>query len=93
MNDEHIEKAIGQHKEIKNLLDELLNNAEDSRKEQLEKLANLVDEHVRYEERELFPHIEKALTHEQLEAIGEKLNDSHTPLLKDVYTDEFWNEK
>ena len=92
LNDKPVERAIEQHKEIKNLLDELSNSAENNSTKQLEKLANLVDEHVRYEERELFPHIEKTLTYEQLEAIGKKLNDSDA-LLKDLYDDDFWNEK
>ena len=59
----------------------------------MEKLANLVDEHVRYEERELFPHIENSLTGEQLETIGKKLNEAQPVPLKDVYTDEFWIKK
>jgi len=93
LNDEQVEKALEQHKEIKNLLDELLNNAEYNAKKQLETLANLVDDHVRYEERELFPHIENSLTDEQLEAIGKKLNTSQQLPVKDVYTDEFWIKK
>ena len=90
LNDEQVEKAIEQHTEIKNLLAELLDTEKDSSKQQLEKLANLVDEHVRYEERELFPHIENSLTREQLKEIGKKLNDSQPVPMKDVYADEFW---
>ena len=93
LDDEQVAKALEQHKEIKNLLDELLNNAEYNAKKQLETLANLVDDHVRYEERELFPHIENSLTDEQLEAIGKKLNTSQQLPVKDVYTDEFWIKK
>ncbi len=93
LNDKHVQKAIEQHKEIKYLLGELLDNDKDTAKQQLEKLANLVDEHVRYEERELFPHIEDSLTGEQLEAIGKKLNEAQPVPLKDVYTDEFWIKK
>lgn len=93
LNDEHVKKAIEQHKEIKSLLGELLDNDKDRSKQQLEKLANLVDEHVRYEERELFPHIEKTLTDKQLESIGKKINESQALPLKDVYADEFWIKK
>ena len=93
LNDEHVQKAIEQHTEIKNLLGALLDTDNDSAKQQLEKLANLVDEHVRYEERELFPHIENSLTGEQLEAIGKRLNELQPALMKDVYADEFWIKK
>jgi len=53
----------------------------------LEKLANMVDDHVRYEERQLFPYIEKALKNEQFEAIGKKLNNKNTSSLNDEYKD------
>jgi hypothetical protein len=45
---------------------------------------------LRYEERELFPHLEDVLSYEQLEWIGKKLKDDHTLEMKDEYTDEFW---
>ncbi len=67
----------------------LSKNAGPNQAEQLEKLADLVDDHVRYEERELFPHIEKTLKPAQLEAIGEQLN-KHPSILLDEYEDEFW---
>jgi len=47
----------------------------------------MVDEHVRYEERILFPHLEKKLTEEQLENIGNKIAGES---LKDNYEDTFW---
>ena len=50
----------------------------------------MVDDHVRYEERQLFPYIERALKNEELEAIGKKLNDKNASVLKDEYKDEFW---
>ena len=75
LNDNRIEKAIEQHKEINKLVAELANNTEDNVNVQLEKLANLVDDHVRYEERRVVSAYRKCLTGEQLEAIGKKLNE------------------
>jgi hemerythrin-like domain-containing protein len=90
LDDKRIEKAIDQHKEINKLLAKLSKNTEDNASGQLEKLATLVDDHVRYEERQLFPYIQRALKDEQLEAIGKKLNDKNASVLKDEFKDEFW---
>ncbi len=90
LDDKRIEKAIDQHKEINKLVAKLAKNTEDSANGQLETLANLVDDHVRYEERQLFPYMEKVLTNEQLEAIGKQLNADHSLPSKDEYKDEFW---
>ena len=50
LNDKRVEKAIAQHKQINKLLAQLSKNIEGNSNEQLEKLANMVDDHVRYEE-------------------------------------------
>ena len=89
LKDKAVEKAIEQHKEINSLVSKLSKNTDANQSEQLKKLADLVDDHVRYEERQFFPHIEKTLKPVQLEAIGKQLNEEH-PLSKDEYEDEFW---
>jgi hemerythrin-like domain-containing protein len=93
LNDKRVEKAIAQHKQINKLLAQLSKNIAGNSNDQLEKLANMVDDHVRYEERQLFPYIERVLKNEQLEAIGKKLNDKNTSSLKDEYKDEFWVQR
>jgi hypothetical protein len=50
----------------------------------------MVDEHVRYEERILFHHLEIKLTREQLEKIGQKVQNLPAPLA-DEFGDQFWN--
>ena len=90
-DDKLVQKAIDQHQQIKNLISELP-GAKDV-EGILQKLAALVDDHVRYEERELFPHLESLLSYEQLESIGKQLKDDHTSEMKDEYTDEFWIKK
>ena len=90
LDDKWVKKAIEQHKQINVLLSKLSQKTNSNPNEQLEKLANLVDDHVRYEERELFPHLERTLSNEQLEAVGKQLNDHHALPLKDEYKDEFW---
>ncbi len=89
LKDKLVEKAMKQHKEINRVVSTLSKDNNANPLEQLEKLADLVNDHVRYEERELFPHIERTLKPAQLEAIGKQLNEEH-PLSKDEYEDEFW---
>lgn len=50
-----------------------------------------METHVRYEERQLFPHLEKILTEKQLKFIGEQLKKEE--IAKDNYEDEFWIKK
>jgi hemerythrin-like domain-containing protein len=90
-NDYLVQKAMDQHQQIKNVISKLA-DAKDVAMV-LQKLAALVDDHVRFEERELFPHLENFLSYEQLESIGKQLKDDHTAEIKDEYTDEFWIKK
>jgi hemerythrin-like domain-containing protein len=59
----------------------------ENEEENLSELAEMVERHVRYEERILFPHLEQKLSDKQLEIIGEQI-DSQT--LTDNYEDQFW---
>jgi len=90
LKDEWVQKAIEDHKQIKHQLDELPGSTEANAKQRLMQLANLVDDHVRYEERKLFPHLEKTLSKEQLEAIGKQLDAQQPSPLTDDFEDEFW---
>jgi hypothetical protein len=49
-----------------------------------------VEAHIRYEERELFPHLETTLTPAQLADAGARLAASHSANHPDDYADEFW---
>jgi hypothetical protein len=46
--------------------------------------------HIRFEERELFPHLEKVLPVPALAAIGNILAKLHVLPFEDKYADEFW---
>jgi|SRR5665647_454320 len=93
LKDEWVKKAIEDHKQIKNLLNELPGSTEDNTEKRLMRLANLVDDHVRYEERKLFPHLEKTLSKEQLEKIGKRLDAQQPSPLTDDFEDQFWMKK
>jgi hemerythrin-like domain-containing protein len=69
------------------IINELGSVASQNRTDKLFLLADSVDEHVRYEERILFPYLEKELSGEQLEDIGKRIPGAP---LKDNYEDAFW---
>lgn len=88
-NDEIVQKAIDDHRKIKKMISNLPLETPESREDSLSELADTVNEHVRYEERILFPHLEKKLSEEQLEMIGKQISDEP---LNDNYEDNFWTK-
>ncbi|HEY5367939.1 MAG TPA: hemerythrin domain-containing protein [Hanamia sp.] len=87
LKDDKVLKAMDDHKSIKESIEALHATKLHGTEEKLLELADMVDEHVRYEERILFPHLESTLSHEQLKHIGTQISDE--PLL-DTYQDAFW---
>ena len=87
--DENIERAIEEHQKIKDLINKLPFEAAGKQNDLLSELAEAVNQHVRFEERILFPHLEKKLSGEQLEMIGSQINDEP---LQDNYQDNFWTK-
>ena len=90
LKDAWVKKAIEDHKQIKLALDKLPASSTGDAKEILICLANLVDDHIRYEERKLFPHLEKTLSDVQLEKIGSQLDALQLSPLIDDFEDQFW---
>ena len=87
LQDDKVHKAISDHVEILKLANTVLVSGKKDLSAKLSQLADLVDAHVRYEERILFPHLEQNLTDNQLENIGRAISDE---AIKDLYKDEFW---
>ena len=52
--------------------------------------TQVLTDHIRFEERVLFPHLEQALSQEALVKIGEALHSAHEIPFEDTYKDEFW---
>jgi hemerythrin-like domain-containing protein len=92
VKDNQVQRAIHEHKYIAQQIQGLTGFKNSERKD-LEKIADMVDDHVRYEERVLFPHIERKLSKEQLEYIGNLIQKYHSSSLQDEYVDQFWNIK
>jgi hemerythrin-like domain-containing protein len=92
VTDSQVQRAINEHKYIGARI-ESLTGSDKKERTALAKIADMVDEHVRFEERVLFPHLERKLSEEQLESIGSLLQKHHPSLLQDQYEDRFWNIK
>ena len=91
IEDRLVQRAINEHKHIKQQIEDLAHYSKNSERKSLAKIADMVYEHVRYEERDLFPHLERKLSKEQLENIGEQIQKHYQTSLRDLYEDQFWN--
>ena len=87
-----VEKALEQHAAIRGQINSL-NAQQQDVIAQLSTLADIVDDHVRFEERELFPYLESVLSNDQLETIGKTLASTEEPGKLDDYADQFWMKK
>lgn len=90
LNDHLVQKALHEHQQIKHQIDGLATSPGDQAINGLRILAELIDNHIRFEERELFPHFEKILSKEQLDTVGKQLEEHGSPLTDD-HDDLFWN--
>ncbi len=88
LHDALCEQAIAEHAVIRQLIVET--SAADITEDKLSLLADSIDNHIRFEERTLFPHLEQLLQGNPLMAIGERLRQMHEAHLPDIYPDEFW---
>lgn len=89
LQDEQVQKALDDHQKIKTFVEKIDVPGMESEEDVLLELADSVDDHIRYEERVLFPHLQEKLSEEQLGLIGDHI--LHGPLTDD-YQDEFWKK-
>lgn len=77
-----------EHKNLQSLFGKIASNPT---YELLNGLAEELDTHIRFEERSLFPHIEKNLSKEQLKYAAAVLEKEHEQI-SEHWEDEFWEE-
>jgi len=77
-----VARAVQEHRELEKLFADN-SNVEDT----LRRIADLLDKHIRFEERELFEVIQRNATEEQLQALAK--HDAPQPFC-DNETDPFW---
>ena len=90
VDDAFVQRAYAEHRELNEILERLESANTEEKAILIPKIADLVDNHVRFEERELFPHLEQSIPESQLAIIGKKLLEAQPEPLQDEYEDEFW---
>lgn len=80
-----MEKMLEEHEAIEFKIGLIQKRPEN---EGFERLARILDLHIRYEERVLFPFIETIASASQLDLLGEHLHAEES--VKATYHDEFW---
>lgn len=88
VKDSLIEKALAEHGSLRAMFRQIDEHADHAAL--YLSLATLLDDHIRYEERMLFPFLEKRLTEDQLATTGAQLAALHASQTRDTYPDEFW---
>lgn len=83
-------QAKEQHGRIRDLV-QAIRGSGASMPEFYRKLAVQVDEHIRFEERKVFPYLEQKMTGEELSEVGAHLGRLHTRPADDNYKDAFWD--
>ena len=90
-NDEMVQRALNEHQLILAKINEINVKAKENSYVLFNELADLVDGHTRFEERQLFPYLEETFSEDELEKIGEILHgDEHSAV--ENYEDEFWKK-
>lgn len=82
-DDELADQLKAEHASIRNLISE-------KNEESIRSLVDILNDHIRFEERKFFPHLEKLLSDQQLDKIAIQLQDQ--PHCKNDWLDEFWKK-
>lgn len=80
-------QTIKEHQEIEQLVKEL--NEPANLQANLLEIARVLENHIRFEERTLFPYIEQYLNDSELTEIGETIREDHS-IFTDNYPFQFW---
>lgn len=79
---------ISEHEQIKTMVQCIKNSNNKSVFDNAITLSKVINDHIRFEERTLFPWIEKALTPKNLDALGKELENIE--VTAHHFTPEFW---
>ena len=86
LEDEYTIRIQKEHREIEDIIS-AMSFSENT--DLISDFADLLEQHIRFEERDWFPHLEEKLDSSALEKIGSELHQIHNEE-KDDYEDEFW---
>ncbi len=80
-----------EHRLLQTLV-ELIEDGSPMNKDLFKVLEQDLTDHIRWEERELFPYLQAVAHSDDLELVGQLLNHKHDPRM-DTFTPEFWTKK
>lgn len=86
LEDEYTSRICSEHHQLRMFASEIENSESINL---FSDFADLLEQHIRFEERHWFPHLEEKLNSNTLDKIGKKLIYSHIEE-HDDYADEFW---
>ena len=90
--DLEIRKAMDQHEQLKTMIMKLLADTETD-KALLTRFADELEQHIRFEERSLFPYIERNADPDTFDHAGKIIADLHGDSIPLSWDDEFWISK
>lgn len=82
-----VEEALQQHSKLRMLVQLI---SEEGTLKQLANFADLLEQHIRFEERQVFEMLQQELSEEKLAKVGKKLDELHSHPSEDNYKDDFW---
>ena len=85
---ELLNQMVEEHDQFKNLIAKIRSNGKDM-KSSIEQFYEDLNQHIRFEERKLFPMVEELASTEALEKMGIFLHEHHKPGKKE-WQPEFW---
>lgn len=80
---------LSEHIQIEELTQSIMGNSKNVKEEALN-LSNLINDHIRFEERTMFPWLEEVLSLIELVTVGNKLKG--TEIIAHNFSPEFWKK-
>jgi hypothetical protein len=90
-DNEVLQRLQEEHRLLEKLIS-LIQEGSPMNKELFKVLEKDLTDHIRWEERELFPHLQTLVPAGELELAAQLLDHQHAPR-EDAFTPEFWNPK
>jgi hemerythrin-like domain-containing protein len=91
INDELTQQAKNEHGVLSHKINDIVRSAS-SHANDYAALTELLTQHIRFEERVLFPHLEAKLSPDILVKAGEYLDQHHQVPFNDDFQDQFWTK-
>ena len=82
-----VKQMLDEHQQFKQLILQI--KSENSNTQYIEEFALLLNQHIRFEERHLFPLFEQEVDSEKLQEVGKFLKEHHNPSCE-VWSSQFW---